>query len=706
MTDWDYDAGELVIQTSDGLNKATTFTYDALKRLTAATTPLSLNSSQGFDPDGNTKVLTNALSKTTQFAFDLGDRLKSVTTADAFATLFTYNTRNLAETITKPSGQKTTNTYNSASRLSQVADLFATSTFTYDKNGRITEVDDNAYAKSRKVKKTYDALGRLATYTDENGNLISYGYDQAGNLTLLTYPVGKTVAYTYDANNRLATVKDWAARLTRYAYDFNGRLVLTTFPNATIETRTYDLSGKLTTITDKDAKGNLIFSSLATMDSAGRILSEALSPAPTTAFSMPAATMTYDSDNRLKSYNGQLVSFDADGNMLTGPLPMAVGGSLFTFDPRNHLSQAAGSSYQYGPEGRRTSWTGSDGITRTFVIDPSGVLDRTLIRTKGATTTYYVYGLGLLYQEQATAYQQHHFDSRGSTVAITDNTGLVTDRFQYGPYGEPLGHTGSTDTPFQFNGRYGVQTDLNGLLYMRARYYDPTIRRFINQDSTLGSIALGITLNRFAFANGNPVSFMDPFGLCAQQNDPLQTRIANLAGGFINGITNTVLTAAQWISIVGGEPGAADFAQENMDVVARLGLYDSNSPIAQGAATLANNLVIDTFLFGGAESFSAGAPESGIEAESEDVVNLFHQGNLSNGVSESRALSTSTGSHLTHYNPSGKLYQFQVPRSLFNSWEDQGFILQRSDLYNGIITPEVRILPPASGQLNQFMMTP
>ena len=301
----------------------------------------------------------------------------------------------------KPSGQKTTNTYNSASRLSQVVDLFATSSFTYDKNGRVTEVDDNAYAKSRKVKKTYDALGRLATSTDENGNVISYGYDKAGNLTLLTYPGGKTVAYTYDANNRLATVKDWAARLTHYTYDFNGRLVLTTFPNATIETRTYDLSGKLTTITDKDAKGNVIFSSLATTDAAGRIISEALSPAPTTSFTTPAATMTYDGDNRLKSYNSQPVFFDADGNMLTGPLPMAVGGSHFTFDSRNHLSQAAGSSYQYGPEGRRTNWTGSDGITRTFVIDPSGVLDRALIRTKGTTTTYYVYGLGLLYQEQA-----------------------------------------------------------------------------------------------------------------------------------------------------------------------------------------------------------------------------------------------------------------------------------------------------------------
>ncbi len=363
---------------------------------------------------------------------------------------------------------------------------------------------------------------------------------------------------------------------------------------------------------------------------------------------MPAATMTYDGDNRLKSYNSQPVSFDADGNMLTGPLPMAVGGSHFTFDPRNHLSQAAGSSYQYGPEGRRTNWTGSDGITRTFVIDPSEALDRALIRTKGTTTTYYVYGLGLLYQEQAAVYQQDHFDSRGSTVAMTGSTGLVTDRFQYGPYGELLGHTGSTDTPFQFNGRYGVQTDLNGLLYMRARYYDPTIRRFINQDPTLGTIALGITLNRFAFANGNPVSFMDPFGLCAQQNDPLQTRIANLAGGFINGITNAVLTAAQWVSIIGGEPGAADSAQENMDVVARLGLYNSNSPIAQGGASVANNLVTDFSIFAPTQAFAWGA------AESTQLVTTIAQTTLQDGtymlavVKNGQILAQSTDLLLSH----------------------------------------------------------
>jgi RHS repeat-associated protein len=80
---------------------------------------------------------------------------------------------------------------------------------------------------------------------------------------------------------------------------------------------------------------------------------------------------------------------------------------------------------------------------------------------------------------------------------------------EYSAYGLITYRSGSTDTPFLFNGRYGVQADANGLLHMRARYYNPHICRFVNPDP------IGFTggINFYAYVDGNPISMIDPFGL-------------------------------------------------------------------------------------------------------------------------------------------------------------------------------------------------
>ncbi len=64
-----------------------------------------------------------------------------------------------------------------------------------------------------------------------------------------------------------------------------------------------------------------------------------------------------------------------------------------------------------------------------------------------------------------------------------------------------------------YNGRCGVSTDDNGLYYMRQRYYNPEIKRFVNQDILAGSIGNSRSLNRYSYVQGNPVSYTDPFGL-------------------------------------------------------------------------------------------------------------------------------------------------------------------------------------------------
>ena len=74
----------------------------------------------------------------------------------------------------------------------------------------------------------------------------------------------------------------------------------------------------------------------------------------------------------------------------------------------------------------------------------------------------------------------------------------IVERFDYSPYGELLTQP-THDTPFLFNGQYGVMTDANDLYYMRARFYSPDLRRFVNQDILLGGIADGQSLNHFAY---------------------------------------------------------------------------------------------------------------------------------------------------------------------------------------------------------------
>ena len=144
-------------------------------------------------------------------------------------------------------------------------------------------------------------------------------------------------------------------------------------------------------------------------------------------------------------------------------------------------------------------------------------LSKLLVKSTNGVITKYVYGFGLIGEETSGVFKTYHYDFRGSTVAITDTTGSITDTFVYDTYGKLISRTGVTSTPFMYNGRDGVMTESNGLNYMRARFYYPELKRFINSDIIAGNISDAVTLNRYAYANGNPVSNIDPFGLSAER---------------------------------------------------------------------------------------------------------------------------------------------------------------------------------------------
>lgn len=79
----------------------------------------------------------------------------------------------------------------------------------------------------------------------------------------------------------------------------------------------------------------------------------------------------------------------------------------------------------------------------------------------------------------------------------------------YQPYGETLSSAGSGTSPFAFTGE---QTDVSGLTYLRARYYSSGTGRFLTRDTWMGEYNRPLSLNRWAYVEGNPINFADPTG--------------------------------------------------------------------------------------------------------------------------------------------------------------------------------------------------
>ncbi len=504
----DYDAIGRITSVTDPMGKSSTYSYDQLNRLSRVTDPMSGTSQQSFDGSGNRLSLTDPNGNNQGFSYDNAGRIVSESDGAGGTISYTYNQLGQIATRTNGRGDTATFSYDRAGRVITMETTEGTTTYSYDNNNNLTGVSDS----SGSISRSNDALNRVTSYRDINGNTISYQYDGVGNLIELTYPDDKTVSYSYDRANRMIGVNDWAGRTTSYSYDDAGRLITTNRPDGSIQTNSYDGAGQLLQQVDQDATGKVIAQYDFTYDESGNVISEVSSTTPAT-FSLDNATMTYGAGNRLDKFNGQSVTYDADGNMTNGHLQGVL--ADFSYDSRNRLIGAGDTTYSYDPENNRVGQTNSSGTTQ-YVINPQAYLSQVLQITKGTDTSYLVYGLGLLGVEDSTGnYQAYHYDRRGSTVAITNIAGETTDTFTFGPYAELVGRTGETVTPFLYNGREGVMTDSIGLYYMRARYYNSEIKRFVNQDVLLGTISNSPSLNRYAYVNGQPVSMIDPWGLSA-----------------------------------------------------------------------------------------------------------------------------------------------------------------------------------------------
>ena len=195
-------------------------------------------------------------------------------------------------------------------------------------------------------------------------------------------------------------------------------------------------------------------------------------------------TYTYDKENRLTKINkNSTLTYDANGNLLTKKVSNSVVAS-YTWDYDDMLTGATingtNYTYTYDPLAQRVKKV-ADGVETRYIVAGGTVLAE--MDSSNNITAYYVYGMGLISRVTPSGVAYHyHYDNLGSTVAITDSSGSIVNKYSYDAFGKVLSQSEGISNPFKYVGAFGVMDEGNGLLLMRARYYDPATGRFISKD--------------------------------------------------------------------------------------------------------------------------------------------------------------------------------------------------------------------------------
>lgn len=107
--------------------------------------------------------------------------------------------------------------------------------------------------------------------------------------------------------------------------------------------------------------------------------------------------------------------------------------------------------------------------------------------------------------------EYYHADGLGSVRALTDGTGVAIQTYETDEFGMPTEVSGNKTQPFGYTGEQ--RDSESGLVYLRARIYDPGIGRFLGRDPIRGSVRRPLTLNRFGYVLNNPCRYADRSGL-------------------------------------------------------------------------------------------------------------------------------------------------------------------------------------------------
>jgi RHS repeat-associated protein len=480
------------INPSDPAQKSnlTTFVYDGFDRLFQQFFPVTTRGSNQSDT-----------ANFEQYGYDLNGNRTSFRHRDGNTVTYGYDSLN--RVISKSGGglKAVTYSYDLRDRLKQALYTGTNGkavTYTYDKAGRKT------------VENTYDWQ-------------VQYQYDEAGNLTRLTWPDSVYTAYAYDNANRLTTVTQSDGRqLASLTYDTLGRRSTLTRPNSTSTTYTYDNASRLSDLLHSmTAAGQLGDHETMGFNPAGQVASLThFDPFVWKGQPATATNDTHDGLNRLARITA-IGGYDAKGNLTND------GVRTYTYDVENRLTGIPTGPVTtieaYDPLGRiRARNTSATGVNTFMLMEGDHLIaqysNNGLLSAGGnpaiAPLRRYVFIPGqdepLVWYEGTTPSWLHP-DREGSIIAWSDASGVVVNAgaginrtATYGPYGEPS----TWNMPgFGYTGQ-AVYSE-SQLYYYKARIYSPALGRFLQTDPV--GYDAGDT-NLYAYVRDDPENKTDPSG--------------------------------------------------------------------------------------------------------------------------------------------------------------------------------------------------
>ncbi len=463
------------------------------------------------------------------------------------------------------------------------------STWHYDSLGRVVR----AVRDGHSYEYIYDTYGNLKEKRSSGKRLISYAYDRAGQVTEIKDPAGVCTKYEYDILGRRSRIHNDNGMEVRYGYDALNRISHIRCGNGVETVYTYDVDGNIasleTKMTDKtllslkyayDGNGNRTAKAGSIAGAASGSITEGSSAMQCIALDVSyqydihgqlleerrnGASVCYAYDkagNRIRKTDaqGEIRYFYNEKNQLTKERG-TEGERQFTYDCQGGIMEEKNPSgirlFSYNSRHQQTKVKTENGDVQENRYDVENLRFELL---ENGNRTAFVYHNGELLHEEGGKEEQtgyhlgagtstfqrgqeiyyYHQDEQLSTAFITGTDGQVYNSYQYDVFG--VGAEVEEQLPNRI--RYtGQQYDeLTGQYYLRARYYNPVLGRFIQEDTYQGD-----GLNLYAYCKNNPVAYWDPSGYNQQNQNPncVEPRFGEDEGnevGLDSGLTQSEIT--------------------------------------------------------------------------------------------------------------------------------------------------------------------